>query len=226
MVGGKEESVSEPLVSCLCPTADRRWCMPQAFKCFAAYTYPNIELIVLDDGADPIKDLVPDDPRIKYVYDPQRKNHGQKMNICCELASGEYMIVHDSDDWYSPTRITRQIAPMIADPQIQVTGTSELLYVLHGSQRVFHYKNMTNLAWIGAIAFRKSAWQANRFNARPHGADYEFLQKIPKNQWLDLADTSLMLSTIHQSNAAPKRVPAPWWVEQPWAVAQKIKGEL
>ena len=214
-----------PLVSCITPTYNRREFFPQAVRCFLSQDYPNLEWVICDDG-ESIKDLLPSDPRIKYFHDPLRKNHGQKMNRACELAQGEFCIVVDDDDWYSPTRITRQIAPMIADPQIQVTGTSQLLYVLYGSQRVFHYKNMTNLAWIGAIAFRKSAWQVNRFNARPHGADFDFLQKIPKNQWLDLADTTLMLSTIHQSNAAPKRVPAPWWMEQPWAVAQKIKGEL
>jgi glycosyltransferase involved in cell wall biosynthesis len=217
--------MDSPLVSVITPTADRRQFWPQCLACFLSQDYPNLEWVIYDDG-ESIKDLLPLDSRIKYYHDPLRKNHGQKMNRCMELAQGEYAIVWDDDDWYAPNRITRQIEPMTADPQIQVTGTSQLLYVLHGSQRVFHYKNMTNLAWIGAIAFRKSAWQTHRFHEKPHGADFDFLQQIPKNQWFDLADTSLMLSTIHQSNAAPKRIPAPWWVEQPWAVAQKIKGGL
>lgn len=218
--------MEHPLVSCITPTYNRREFFPQAVQCFLAYDYSPLEWIILDDGTDPIKDLLPADPRIRYYHDPQRKNHGQKMNICCELTQGPLIITHDDDDWFSSTRVSKQIEPMIADPVIQVTGTSQLYYVLHGTQRVFHYVNMTRLAWIGAIAFRRSAWQANRFYEKPHGADYDFLQKIPKNQWLDIQDLTLMLSTIHQSNAAPKRVPAPWWVEKPWAEAQKIKGGL
>lgn len=214
-----------PLVSVITPTANRREFFPRSVRCFLSQNYPDMEWIVLDDGSDPIKDLLPEDPRIRYFYEPPARNHGQKMNRCMELAQGEYAIVWDDDDWYAPNRVSNQIVPMIATPDIQITGTSQLYYVLHGTQRCFHYVNKTDLIWIGAIAFRKSAWASRQFNDKSHGADYDFMTQIPKSQWLDLADRTLLVSTIHDNNAAPKRVPAPWWVEQPWETVQAIMGE-
>jgi glycosyltransferase involved in cell wall biosynthesis len=215
-----------PLVSAIAPTFNRREFWPRSIRYFLSQDYPELELVILDDG-DPIKDLLPSDPRIKYYHELPKRNHGQKMNRCMELARGEYAIVWDDDDFYAPNRISRQIEPMLRDPRIQVTGTSQLHYVLHGTQRGFHYVNKTNLVWIGAIAFRRSAWEAHRFNEKPHGADYDFVTQIPRNQWCDLADTSLLVAAAHPTNAARKSMPSTSFIEVPWETIQTItKGEL
>ena len=219
-----------PLVSCLCPTANRREFIPQMLRCFTQQDYPKIELIVLDDGDDKIGDLIPLDdrqqfsqlPRIRYFYELPKKNHGQKMNRCMELASGEYCIVVDDDDWYAPNRISRQIQPLLDNPQIQVSGTGQLYYRLHGANKAFRYVNLTDKKWIGAIAFRRSAWENNRFEERGFGADFYFINKIPYDQWCDLNDLTLMVSTIHAANAAPKCIPSPSFVEVPWETVTAI----
>jgi glycosyltransferase involved in cell wall biosynthesis len=212
------------------PTYNRREFIPRAIRCFLAQQYPadwNVELVVLDDGTDSIKDLLPPDPRIKYYYETPKKNHGQKMNRLMELAQGEYAVVWDDDDWYAPDRISKQIQPMLDNPQIQVTGTSQLFYVLHGAKKAFHYVNRTSLVWIGAIAFRRSAWEAHRFNDKPHGADYDFITQIPRDRWYDLADTNLLVATAHPTNAAKKPIPSSSFVEIPWETVQTIaEGEL
>ncbi|MCU1245662.1 MAG: glycosyl transferase family 2, partial [Acidobacteria bacterium] len=59
-------SAATPLVSCIMPTFERRAFIPQAMHCFLSQDYPNLELIVVDDGNDPIADLLPSDPRIVY----------------------------------------------------------------------------------------------------------------------------------------------------------------
>jgi hypothetical protein len=50
-----------PQISCLMPTADRRAFVPLAIRYFLAQDYPEKELIIVDDGADSVADLVPDD---------------------------------------------------------------------------------------------------------------------------------------------------------------------
>lgn len=57
-----------PLVSCVMPTADRRAFVPQAIRAFLRQEYEPCELLILDDGADAIGDLIPDDERIRYVW--------------------------------------------------------------------------------------------------------------------------------------------------------------
>jgi glycosyltransferase involved in cell wall biosynthesis len=217
-----------PLVSAVTPTYNRREFFPRAIRCFLSQDYPNIEWIIADNGTDQIRDLLPEDPRIKHFPLLGTKlNHGQLMNICCERAAGTFCIVEDDDDFYTSSRVSRQIQPMLNSPQITITGTSQLYYALQGTQRAFHYVNKTNLAWIGAIAFRKSAWEAHRFNDKPHGADYDFLTQVPRDRWCDLADTSLLVAASHSTNAARKSMPSSSFVEVPWAAVQAIaKGEL
>ena len=55
-----------PLVSCVMPTFDRRSFVPQAVRYFLRQDYPAKELIIVDDGPEPVSDLLPPDPRIVY----------------------------------------------------------------------------------------------------------------------------------------------------------------
>src|SRR5262245_52787970 len=57
---------SEPLASCIMPTCDRRSFVPQAIRCFQRQDYRNLELVIVDDGVDPIGDCIPEDSRIRY----------------------------------------------------------------------------------------------------------------------------------------------------------------
>ena len=59
--------VPEPLVSCIMPSANRRGFVPLAIRGFQAQEYPNKELIIVDDGEDAVRDLVPDDDRVRYI---------------------------------------------------------------------------------------------------------------------------------------------------------------
>ena len=51
----------QPPVSCLMPTYNRRPFAARAIDAFLAQDYPERELVILDDGEDPIADLVPAD---------------------------------------------------------------------------------------------------------------------------------------------------------------------
>jgi glycosyltransferase involved in cell wall biosynthesis len=101
------------LVSCLCPTYNRRPLIAGAIACFQAQTYANRELVILDDGEDPVRDLAEGaDARIRYFYELPRRVLGPKRNRCAELARGEIFVLWDDDDWHGPERITRQVADL------------------------------------------------------------------------------------------------------------------
>ena len=59
-----------PFVSLCTPTFNRRPFIPYMIKCFEHQTYPKdrIEWIIIDDGTDPIGDLVKHIPQVKYFY--------------------------------------------------------------------------------------------------------------------------------------------------------------
>lgn len=60
-------------VMCLMPTADRRRFVPQAIRYFLAQDYPEKELVIVNDGADALGDLVPANPCIRYFRQQGRQ---------------------------------------------------------------------------------------------------------------------------------------------------------
>jgi len=182
------------------PTFNRREFIPRALRCFKSQTYPNLELVVIDDGDDCIADLIAaqHDPRIRYDRQKERRNHGQKMNAACELAQGEICIVWDDDDFYAIDRVFRQITPLIAAPAYAVCGLANLYYYNKAKQQAWRYSDQSR-EWIGAIAFRRSAWEAKRFAEVTAGADLEFL-RAHKSKVLAVAGDSIACA-IHGKNA-------------------------
>jgi glycosyltransferase involved in cell wall biosynthesis len=108
-----------PLISCVMPTFNRRSFIPLALQCFRAQTYPHKELVVVDDGTDPVVDLVEGLPDVKYRGLRRRLTIGAKRNLGCHEAKGEFIAHWDDDDWYAPNRLELQVAPLLA-------GTADL----------------------------------------------------------------------------------------------------
>lgn len=214
-----------PLVSLITPTYNRREFWPLCIQCFLTQNYPNLEWVIVDDGDTPIQDLLPPDPRIKYVYELPKCNHGQKMNRCCELATGEFVIVHDDDDYYTPDRVTKQIQPMLDDPRIQVTGTSNLYYYKMGTKIAYRYQNLTGIPWLASIALRKSVWESRKFDPLPFGADTRLIKPISEECRKDLNDLTLVIASIHPKNASAKNLPNASFIEVPWEEIRGIVGE-
>ena len=95
------------LVSILMPAYNGEVYIQQAIESVTAQTYPNWELIVVDDGStdNTAKILAAyKDPRIQYTY---QENRGQAaaLNRGLDLAQGEYITTLDTDDWYSPNSL-------------------------------------------------------------------------------------------------------------------------
>jgi hypothetical protein len=102
-----------PLVSCIMPTYNRRPFVRLALECFRRQTYPQRELIAIDDGSDPVGDLMSDEPNVRYIRVPRRMTIGAKRTLACREARGAIIAHWDDDDWYGPTRLEVQIEPIL-----------------------------------------------------------------------------------------------------------------
>jgi glycosyltransferase involved in cell wall biosynthesis len=110
-----------PLVSCIMPTADRGPFVELALGRFAEQDYVNKELIIVDDGVLPVQALAYGRPGVRYLRLPARQTIGEKRNLACSLARGEYIVQWDDDDWYGPLRLAHQVAPLQAG-EADITG--------------------------------------------------------------------------------------------------------
>ncbi|MCL4294661.1 MAG: glycosyltransferase [Anaerolineae bacterium] len=113
-----------PLVSVIIPTYNRRSLLPDAVNSVLAQTYPNYEIIVIDDGS------VDDTPNwaaanTKWFRYYRQVNQGQAVarNNGAELAKGEYLAFLDADDIWLPEKLEKQVLVVQKNPGIAFTFT-------------------------------------------------------------------------------------------------------
>jgi glycosyltransferase involved in cell wall biosynthesis len=113
--------VANPLVSVVIPTHNRAYCLPEAIDSALQQTYPNVEVVVVDDGST---DETPammaqrygSDARVRYVRQAKSgtnvaRNHGLR------TARGEMIALLDSDDAFLPWKLELQVACLEAVPE-------------------------------------------------------------------------------------------------------------
>ena len=110
-----------PLVSCILPTFNRRSFVPLAVRNFLHQDYPRKELIVVDDGDDPVGDLVEGIAGVRYERLGHRVSIGAKRNLACGSAQGQIIAHWDDDDWYAQGRLRYQVWPLAAG-EADLTG--------------------------------------------------------------------------------------------------------
>jgi len=147
-----------PLVSLCTPTFNRRPFIPFMIKCFEHQTYPKdrIEWIIIDDGTDPIEDLVKDIPQVKYFYYEEKMLLGKKRNLMHTKCSGDIIIYMDDDDYYPPERISHAVETLQNNPKFLIAGSSEMHIYFDSRNAVFQcgpYKQYHSTA--ATFAFKK-----------------------------------------------------------------------
>ena len=217
-----------PLVSCIMPTANRRAFVPQALRCFARQTYENRELIVLDDGSDPVQDLVPADPRILYRRAHAKSSIGAKRNQACEMARGDIIAHWDDDDWMADWRLTYQVNALAANPQSSACGLSSLYFCHRRGDRAWLYAHPPgDRTWIAGatMCYRKSLWRQYRFQEINEGEDTRFIWSVPPGAVLPLPDRRFYVATVHDANSSPKRTADSRWQARPASEIRQLLGD-
>jgi glycosyltransferase involved in cell wall biosynthesis len=102
-----------PKVSCLMVTADRPQFCRRAIRCYLRQTYPNKELVVVDDGTADLTSVLAAVPagELTYIKLEKRPENvlGRLRNMTLEAARGEFLLQWDDDDWIHPERMQRQV---------------------------------------------------------------------------------------------------------------------
>jgi len=120
------------------PTYNRREFIPRAIHYFLRQDYEPKELIIVDDGTDPIGDLVPQDDRIRYFRLNEKISVGAKRNRACEAARGDIIAHWDDDDWHAPQRLRYQIEALQRE-HADVCGIHRLLFYDVINDRAWRY---------------------------------------------------------------------------------------
>ena len=205
-----------PLVSCIMPTANRRALVPQAIRYFLRQDYRHCELIVLDDGADAVADVIPPDPRIRYIRVEDTCSLGAKYNLGCELAHGEIIAHWDDDDWMAEWRLSYQVQELLRQPPMTLSGLARLLFYELRTNRAWEYvypPTERERAWMGGgtLCYRKRFWEQHRLPDLNEGWDTVFVWGLTDANLLPLQNHTFYIGTVHPQNSSPKRTDSPGW---------------
>jgi GT2 family glycosyltransferase len=157
-------STGAPLVSCVMPTRGRADFALQAMHYFQQQDYRNLELVVVEDGDRVLAASLPDDPRIRLVSSGTVRSIGVMRNDACARARGEIMILWDDDDWHGPSRVSRQVAPILAG-QADITALRDVPLLDVAAWRTWRWssdlhRHMLALDVLGGtLAFHRSVWE-------------------------------------------------------------------
>lgn len=216
-----------PLVSCIMPTADRRPFVPHAIRYFLRQDHPARELIVVDDGTDRVRDLMPPDDRIRYVELDQPAVLGAKRNHACELARGDVIVHWDDDDWISPRRLSRVVGAL-GDHAADLCGSARLLYLDPAEHQAWRYAYPRGRRpWVAGntLAYARDTWAREPFPEVAVGEDTRFIWSGAARRLHELDDETLLVGVIHERNASRKNTRDAWWEQRPLADVEAVMGE-
>jgi len=128
------ESKRLPKVSAIVPCFNRGQFIGQTIESILAQTYPNIEIVVIDDGCtDGSREILETFAArgvLKVLEHPGRENRGQSAGINLGLANttGDYVGILDSDDLWLPEKVDEQVIFLETHPEIGlVYGNGEAI---------------------------------------------------------------------------------------------------
>lgn len=195
-----------PLVSAIMPTADRRRFVPGAVRNFLEQTYPNKELVIIDDGRKAIDNALPQSDLIRYYrYNyAERRTIGAKRNLACDFARGEYIVHWDDDDRSTPDRIEKQI-DLIQSTHIAVTGYHSIRLWDEDSRQGYRYTGDSAFATGTSLCYKKAWWQQHRFVDQQSGEDSDFVRRAA-GHLISVDGSDMIVARLHSRGTSPKPI--------------------
>ena len=197
-----------PLASCVAVTGGRRSFFEIALERFLAQDYLNKELVVIDEGAEKVFDLVRNIPRVQYIEIGDGQSLSLKRNLGCSVAKGDLLLQWDDDDWYGSARISRQVKPLI-DGRADITAlearwiadlrTGDMWTLSPALHRRMFYCDVHG----GTLAFTRAVWTAGvRYSEGKLTEDVAFLHAalLRGQRLLRVANDELFVYMRHYKN--------------------------
>jgi hypothetical protein len=208
----KEEDL--PDVSVLCITKDRRIFMPILKYSYMVQSYPEdkLELVIVDDGDDPIEDTLIGVPNVKYVRCEPGMTISQKRNLAVKSAMYDILVNMDDDDVYPNNSVLHRVAMLLKEPAKQcgfcttipcydITKFSSFMNVppitLEMSERVSE----------ATLVFTRAFWEENQFDDMVHIGEGNAFIRGREQMCRELSPQDVIVSLVHPKNTSSRKLP-------------------
>lgn len=157
----------------------------EAIDCYEAQTWPNRELVIVEDPG----------------------TVGLKRNIACNRSEGEYICHWDDDDWSHPDRIFDQIYRLLENPGYDLTGYSSMRFK-DAVRGWWLYDGIPGYALGTSLFYPKKLWVSHMFADTNTGEDLIFVRGL---KVVSVPAGGMMWARIHENNTSKKNLAGSNW---------------
>jgi len=119
--------IQAQLVSVIIPTFNRAWAVGKAIDSVLSQDYPNVELIVVDDGSgDQTWPLLSAYKETLLPIHQSNQGVSAARNRGIAAAAGDLIAFLDSDDYWLPGKVSEQVAFFKSHPNALICQTEEI----------------------------------------------------------------------------------------------------
>lgn len=175
-----------PRVTVLIAAYDAAEMLPTALRSLQEQTWQNVEIIVLDDCSPTLETVevaqrfAAADPRIRVIRMPENGGAYVARNRGLEEATGEFVTLHDADDWSHPRKIETQVRFLMDNPEVlgcmsqQARACSDLGFARWTGECVYTIPNTSSFMFRASpIRENIGYWDTVRFSG-----DNELVRRI------------------------------------------------
>ena len=198
----------KPFVSVCTPTFNRRPFIESIIKCYQHQDYPQdkMEWIIIDDGTDPIEDLMKDIPGVKYFKYDEKMTLGKKRNLMHDKSKGEIIVYMDDDDYYPPTRVSHAVTTLLNNKTALCAGSSEIYIWFSHIEKMFQFGPYApKHATAGTFAFKRELLNQTSYDENASLAEEKSFLKNYTIPFVQLNPKHCILVFSHNHNTFDKK---------------------
>jgi glycosyltransferase involved in cell wall biosynthesis len=156
------------------PTRDRSEFAGRAVEYFLAQSYTHSELILVDDGAEPLK-VPPSESRVRYIRLNKQLTLGGKLNLGISVSRGTVLQRMDDDDYYHEDFVRTALAHLTSrGVERSIVAWGHFLVYLAGEDCA----RSCDLGWSAGptLCFSRELWERGHFPDVAAGEDSAFIR--------------------------------------------------
>jgi hypothetical protein len=176
-----------------------------------SYPEEKMELIIVDDGDDPIEDTLIGVPNVTYVRLDEQKTIGEKRDIGVSKAMYDIITFMDDDDVYPNNSIIERTAMMLKTPAKECAFSSVI-----PCYDIANYCSFMNIPPItlpmservseATLIFTKKFWEERKFGEVQIAEGDAFIRGR-EHMCRELSPQEVIVSLVHPKNTSARKVP-------------------
>lgn len=186
--------------SVIIPVYNRSHLLAETIQTVISQTYPNFEIIVVDDGSkEDIKKVIDDnfsnEKRIKYFY-KQNEERGAARNFGIQKAIGDYAVFFDSDDFMKSHYLETLHKVIMEKPEIKLVAAK---YNYDNNGKTENHPTLASLkeGWYDQALFLKGNILACNYAIKINGHSFKYF--APDRELASMEDWLFLLENLSDS---------------------------